>query len=255
MWKVTDKRPVVPFLGIELMKRLIQMTECRTEIGLGANPKTSIPLLKMMLKFWVGKMKHYYRLSDRSEFKIAKIKKVKMSEKTSSYTYTLKKYNNIDELTATFNLEERKSVRPYKDSWYINKRFFKHPIYKYNIYGACNSRGKVEAIVISREIECNDRKILRIVDFIGDGKAFLGLYDAFSELIKEYEYIDFYCYGLEEEFVENAGFIEKKEDDVNIIPNYFEPFIQCNVDIWINSSEYGCMFFKADCDQDRPNFY
>jgi len=231
------------------------MTGCRTEIGIGANPKTSIPLLKMMLKFWTGKMKHYYRLSDRNEFKIAKIKEIRKVKKISSCAYTLKRYNDIDELTVDFNFEERKAVRPYKDSWYINKRFFKHLIYRYNIYGACSSKGKIEAIVIGRQVKCNDSKILRIVDFIGNEKAFSGLYDAFSELLREYEYIDFYCYGLDSNYVKNAGFVEKNENDVNIIPNYFEPFVQCNVDIWINSSKENCIFFKADGDQDRPNFY
>lgn len=254
MWKVTDKRHVEPFLGIELMKRLIKETRCRTEIGIGANPKTSIPLLKMMLGFWIGKMKHYYMISDNKEFKIAKVEKVRTSKRLSLHTYTLKRYNNINELNLDFDFEKRKEIRPYKDSWYVNKRFFNHPIYKYDIYGACNNQGETEAIVICRQVECNGSKILRIVDFIGNQKAFSGLYDAFERMLKEYEYIDFYCYGLEDEYIKNAGFIEKDEQDVNIIPNYFEPFVQCNVDIWVNSSNSGCVFFKADGDQDRPNF-
>lgn len=256
MWKITDKRSTVPFLGVELMKRMINLTKCRTEIGIGANPKTSIPVLKMMLKFWIGKMKHFYRLSDNNIFKIANIKEnYYLQPDLCKESCSLKCYDNINELMHDFNFEIRKSVRPYKDSWYINKRFFNHPIYKYKVYGVCSLKSKTEAIIIGREIICNDSKIFRIVDYLGDERFFAGLFDAFSELLMDYEYIDLYCYGLETKYITAAGFKEKDEKDQNIIPNYFEPFIQNNVDIWINSTDADCVFFKGDGDQDRPNFW
>jgi len=253
MWKITARRPVMPFLGIELMERLMQMTKCRTEIGVGANPMTSIPILKMELNFWVGKMDHYYRLSDRSNFRIAMIKEFRKSEKIPTEPRTLKEYHGIDELADDFHFEKEKTVRPYKDSWYIGRRFFHHPVYKYCVYGVQNSQRKTEAILVGRPVECNGSRIFRIVDYIGDEKAFCGLYDTFTELLKGYEYIDFYCYGLEEKSILGAGFVKRDENDGNIIPNYFEPFVRDNVDIWINSSKAGCRFFKADGDQDRPN--
>ena len=67
------------------------------------------------------------------------------------------------------------------------------------------------------------------------------------------EYIDFYCAGINEEDVYEAGFVEVNEEDGNIIPNYFEPFVQENIDIWVDSREYNSLFTKADADQDRPN--
>ena len=47
------------------------------------------------------------------------------------------------------------------------------------------------------------------------------------------EYIDFYNYGFKEQSLLSAGFIERTEGDANIIPNYFHPFVQENIDIWI----------------------
>ena len=49
--------------------------------------------------------------------------------------------------------------------------------------------------------------------------------------------------------------VEKTDDDMNIIPDYFSPFEQKNIDIWVDSSNRidTCCFFKADGDQDRPN--
>lgn len=255
MWKVTDKKPVKSFLGIELMKRLIQLTKCRTEIGIGANPKTSIPLLKMMLKFNIGKMQHFYRLSEVKKFKIANVRNFSIINSGSKENFILKEFSNIYELDREFSFKGNEEFKPYKDSWYIDKRFFKHPIYSYKVNGICDKSGRVHAIIVFRKIECNGSSVLRIVDYIGQQSAFGNLYNTFECLLNDYEYIDFYEYGFENKYLYEAGFVEKTEIDVNIIPNYFEPFVQNNVDIWINSTHENCLFCKADGDQDRPNFY
>ena len=56
------------------------------------------------------------------------------------------------------------------------------------------------------------------------------------------------------QLVKQAGFCEVRYD-INIIPDYFNPFEQVNVDIYVDSSNNRkkCFFFKADGDQDRPN--
>jgi len=253
MWKVKKISGEVPFLGIELMRRLQSISKCRTELGIGANPKTSIPILKLMLNYNVDKMKHYYRLSDKDDFNIAKVVNRPAECSYKKGENHLRRYTNIQELCKDYDLSKNTEVRPYKDRWYINKRFFLHPIYKYNIYGIVNIRNVVDAILIVRKIECNNSKVLRIVDFIGEQSSFSGLYEEFSTLLDDYEYVDFYCYGFEKEYLIQAGFTHKDENDKNIIPNYFEPFSQSNVEIWINSSHDKCLFFKADGDQDRPS--
>ena len=58
---------------------------------------------------------------------------------------------------------------------------------------------------------------------------------------------------MNEEDVLEAGFTEVNEEDGNIIPNYFGPFLQENIDIWVDSKDKNSLFTKADADQDRPN--
>lgn len=62
-----------------------------------------------------------------------------------------------------------------------------------------------------------------------------------------------YCLGMEEEYILKVGMVERTEEDPNIIPNYFHPLEQTNVDIWVASSQNNAVFFKADIDKDRPN--
>nr|MCR4746137.1 hypothetical protein [Lachnospiraceae bacterium] len=79
--------------------------------------------------------------------------------------------------------------------------------------------------------------------------------DFWQKLMKKnnYEYIDFYEYGLDDIYLKNAGFNERIIEDENIIPNYYEPFEKQNVDIWGHFQTDTALIFKADGDQDRPN--
>ena len=75
-----------------------------------------------------------------------------------------------------------------------------------------------------------------------------------DSLVKDYkcEYVDCLNYGLPRKYFLTWGFNIKKDE---VIPEYFEPFIQKNRSILYayktNNSNY--FVFKADCDQDRPN--
>lgn len=112
----------------------------------------------------------------------------------------------------------------------------------------------MEAVIVMRRITVNDSQVLRIVDYIGNKQALQYLYGEFRRLMNDQvEYIDFYCYGFDRTILSRAGFIRREENDCNIIPNYFEPFLQKNVDIWFNSTCEGITICKADADQDRPN--
>jgi hypothetical protein len=254
MWKVRENS--LPFLGVELKKRLIKETNCRCEIGVGANPKTAIPILKLILKYKVGKMNHFYQLADKEEYNIAiinnkKIVNIANNEKQNK----LIRFDTIDGLINNYDFKKNIDKIPYKDSWYFNKRYFSHPVYKYLVWGINSTRCGIEALLVGREIELKGTKILRIVDFVGNQDALSGLYVEMQELIhkNQYEYIDFYCYGIKKSLLEKSGFILRDEEDNNIIPNYFEPFVQNNIDIWVDSNRENVVMCKADGDQDRPS--
>lgn len=255
MWKVVESHDNMPFLGIELAKRVFKLTGCRTHIGNGANPNTTVPLRRLFFGDKVARMNHYYLLNTSvEEYKIALINNKVNADINNGINYNLIKFNSIDEIIDNFRIENVNSI-PYKDSWYINKRYFCHPYYKYNVFGIQNEEGKVGALIMMRVVEANNSKVLRIVDYIGDQMLFAGLGNTLKSMLHEncYEYVDFYTLGFVEEYILKSGFVLRTNDDTNIIPNYFGPFTRENIDIWAHYKYDGTLFFKADGDQDRPN--
>ncbi len=254
MWMVNDESPNLKLLGIEIAKRVYTLTGCRFHIGNGANPKTTIPLRKIFFREKTGKMRQFYWLNyNRDTYSIARINSKWVPEKKVELpSYKLKKFMNYTALKNKFDIEKVNGI-PHKDGWYLNHRFFEHPKYHYDVYGICDDN-QVFALLVTREIDILDSAILRIVDYIGEHKAIEGLYDEFYRLVSEnnYEYIDFFEYGIDDEMLLNAGFRDREDFD-NIIPNYFEPFLQENIDIWVHYKDDNTTFFKADGDQDRPN--
>ena len=255
MWMVNDNPDNMKLLGVELAKRVYSLTGCRSHIGNGANPKTTIPLRKIFFREKTVKMKQYYRLNaDIENYEIAVVKEPWISEKLKDTpVYHLKKIESFKELLNSFDIDSVNGI-PHKDSWYVNHRYFEHPVYHYDIYGIQDQKKICRAIFVTRSVVIGKSGVLRIVDYIGDHKMFAGLYDEIGNLISSgnYEYIDFFEYGISDELIEKAGFKNRDEFN-NIIPNYFEPFVQENIDIWAHYKEDGTTFFKADGDQDRPN--
>ena len=118
-------------------------------------------------------------------------------------------------------------------------------------HGARDTR----ALLIGREVEHAGARVFRIVDLIGDSSVLGHLESELRRLIEDlgYEYIDFYAYGMDKQVMTASGLQRKTPDDPNIIPNYFEPYVAQNVDIWYSLSHPDAVIFKADGDQDRPN--
>lgn len=258
IWKVRDDHSNMPMLGVELMKRLRELIKCRNLILVGANPETAVPIAKVMMKYKAERMKHFYMLGYHEEFLIAYLggKKSEKSQKICEienlqYEFVWDEKDFLDSLEyVKVNLDQ---AIPYKDMDYYVKRYFRHPYYRYMVCHAVI--GDRHAIVIMREVEINGRRLCRIVDFIGEQRVFGALSKMFHDLLKknQYEYVDFYCMHFNEEYILQAGFIERKEKDEVIIPNYMEPFVRQNVEIYVCFKDKQCLVYKADGDQDRPN--
>lgn len=255
MWKVVENHNNIPLLGVELARRAYPLTGCRSHIGNGANPGTTVPLRRMFFREKVGKMQHYYILnSDLDNYRIALIQEKSHPHSIVSHSTKLVQFHSIQELKKNFDIENIDAI-PYKDNWYLNKRYFNHPYYTYTVYGLQKEAGLTGALMMTREVCHDGGKVLRIVDYAGDQSLFAGLGSEFERLLQTqgYEYIDFYTLGFDGAYILEAGFRLKTEDDPNIIPNYFEPFVRQNSDIWAHYKLDGTLFFKADGDQDRPN--
>jgi hypothetical protein len=147
---------------------------------------------------------------------------------------------------------------PAKSIKYLEHRYVRHPFYNYTCHRV-DRKGRPEAIVVTRLASHDGANALRIVDFFGETSSLVGARNAFEELLVEYdaEYIDFYNLGLDHEDLFAAGFMLRGPEDGIVIPNYFEPYEQRNVEldyvIYTDVSEFNFRFVKGDCDQDRPN--
>lgn len=253
-WKVNDAHDNDKMLGIELEKRVKELTGCRYHNGIGINPHTAVPLVRLFLRNTVKKMNHYYMLNQRmEEYKIAAIND-KVPQPTDLRAGNICRILDFNVIKKQFTFDGDQI--PYKDGWYVEKKFFRNPKRDYHVYGIMPEDGSsLPAFFVTRECEANGRKALRILDYYGDREVFAGIGRNLEELmaVNDYEYIDFYHYGFEEIYLKQAGFVQRDEKDTNIIPNYFEPFVRENVDIWIHYEQEGTLFYKADGDQDRGN--
>ena len=252
--KVGSKNKI-PMAGIELIKKFKELVIAGEEFSSGTNPKTMIPIAKRVLRYNTGIMKQYYMLNPEiKDFKIAKIldKKEQNVWRVTEGELKLVKVDNFD--SDSYKFGEKYARQSVKSKEYLVYRYCKHPIYKYNIYRLCDCDERIKGFLIGREIWVEERKVLRLVDYIGE-LNYLGEIGGSLQklLIKEkYEYIDLVVSELEEKIVQKSGLRERDENI--IIPMYFEPFVQENVEVWYQRSDENITIFKADGDQDRPNF-
>ena len=253
VWKA--KKCEYPMLGVALIKYIQKVYNIRCFLGVGSNPNTTIKIVEK-LGYHTGKLQHFYRLNKNAQFKIAVIKDNTNIEINNEQKFKLKIINSSEELARVYNFEKDVNKKPFKDLEYIKYAYFEHIAYKYIVYGLLDNQEKIDTLIIGREIEQNGNKIFRIVDIIGEEKnlAFVG--KEIDSIIAEndYEYIDLYCVGIDKKILNDFGFIEKNPN-VNVIPNYFEPFVQSNVDIYYfrEENQYDVRIFKGDADQDRPS--
>ncbi|MBP4137791.1 hypothetical protein [Flavobacterium geliluteum] len=258
IWKVS-KNNQNPILGIQLLQFLQKKKGVRIILSVGINKKT-IGIYKY-LGIYTDSLNQFVMINKNiQDFKIAKVNKLKDFDDISvsfDLNYKIKLVKREFDLS-DFNFEEYRQNIPFKNKKYFYKRYFEHPIYQYSVYGAYFN-DKLSGLIVTRVQSYNESKVLRIVDFIGEENCLLSFGNFFSELIvkKGYEYADFYCFGLHQDLLNNAGFylIDPSEEDL-IIPNYFSPYLLKNIPIYFfadtNKIE-SLRLFKADGDQDRPN--
>lgn len=251
MWKANHTAR--PSLGMELFNFLKENGDVRIIASPGSNKK--LEGLYRYLGYQFGAMRHWYRLNSKKDnFFIAKVVDTTVLESKGTVDSSL--FDSWEELDLNFDWERYKSSspKPYKEKWYIKKRYFEHPIYKYIVYGIKNKTEKTELLLVFRKVEVNGSSVLRLLDCIGNYNLLEGIGTLLDRLMVEVdaEYIDCYEIGLDETIMISAGFLKTKETE-NIIPNYFAPFVQENIDIYYFSTDKDIVLFKGDGDQDRPN--
>lgn len=243
-----------PMLNMEMQRFLEKGTNCRMVCSTGLNPNTAARIYPLF-RYKVDKLKHYYMLGDCSEYRIASV--VHRPARHPGGEMELVELATMEEMQKRFCAADYAGNMPYKDDAYLQYRYYDHPFYRYQVYGGAGGDNQITSLLIGREITHNGSNVFRIVDFVGNRGDMPQLGTALNGLIntKGYEYIDFYCYGFSHESMCAAGFTLRDENDPNIIPNYFEPFVLQNIDIVFFCKQHeDFLICKSDGDQDRPNW-
>lgn len=256
IWKVV-KNNKNPVLGIQLLQFLQKNHRIGIVCSVGINEKT-IAIYKY-LGMYTGTLKHYAIINySIKEFAIAKFNGVIETTALNKPIFPEYEVRLMKDKNEIFTFNNTKKSFPYKNSEYLNKRYFEHPIYKYEVFGVYNG-GEIEGIFVTRVEFFMKAKALRIVDFLGNEET-IGTFAIFLTnhmKLENFEYADFYCFGLNEPNILNSGFqLIKPNSEEIIIPNYFNPFVQKNIPLHFFSDTEDARFlklFKADGDQDRPS--
>lgn len=251
MWKANPTAE--PSLGLKLLKYLKDYANVRIMASPGSNKK--LKGLYQYLGYSFGKMIQWYRLGEKMDYTIAKItNNNRPNPPKENYNYfRLDTWDMFEELF-DFEKYQNSNPKPYKEKWYIRKRYFNHPIYKYEIFALKSSLGYCNLVLFFRKINIEKNSVLRLIDCIGDFNELQFATEMIDDLLFEFgaEYVDFYEYGISDQVLKKAGWL-KVEGSGNIIPNYFSPFEQKNIDIYYFSTDPEIVLFKGDGDQDRPN--
>ncbi len=251
MWKVL--RTSDPSLGLNLFKFIKDNADVRIMASPGSNPK--LRGLYKYLGYDFGEMTQWYRLSNKEEFHIASIYDNSIpTSHCPSFKYRV--FSDWNDFAYSFDYTGyiKSNPKPLKEMWYIKKRYFDHPIYKYIIAGLVNQDEKIVTAIILRKVEKDMSCAIRFIDCIGNINDIKYSTKALDEIMDKYnaEYVDCYEVGVNEEVFLQSGWKKTKSTN-NIIPNYFSPFVKENINIYYFSSDSDIVLFKGDGDQDRPN--
>lgn len=241
-----------PMLGLDLNEYMIYHLNARYCYGLGLSDKAV--KINELVGINVVSMDHYYRLADRDSYKIATVKR-KIIPKVQESGYYLEHIDSVEEMKRVIPENELAKRLLSKDYSYIEKRYFQHPIFHYDIWKIVDAGNNSHSVLITRDETMEDSKVCEIIDHYGRmedlGKIALALDQLMIE--KEYEFVDVYSYGIPVEIYENGGFCRGGETCENIIPNYFHPFVRKNITLkLVDAPLMGLRMFRGDGDQDRP---
>ncbi|MBC5582052.1 hypothetical protein H8S23_11095 [Anaerofilum sp. BX8] len=235
--------------GLELMSQLPALTGAERMSCNNIRPNT-IPFYEF-LGYTGARMGHFYRLSPRREYLVAQV-----ADRTIlpvSGSGFLKRFETFEELKENFVPPQ--NAHPFKDLWYLERRYFHYPRQSYLVYGGFLD-SSCPLLFCLRKVSVKGTYVLRLVDIVGELALLPCFGNALNALLAESaaEYMDCYCWGISAQTMAAAGLCERTENSANIIPHYLVPPLIQNVEYYLFTSDpQGFVMFRADGDQDRPN--
>lgn len=240
-------------VGLELMEALPRLAGVRVLACNNIRPKTMA--FYRFLGWHADRIPHYYRLGQVDQRHL-----VRGADDTSmpSVGGDLELFSVYSTVALEGMGVPDTGCVPRKDVWYVRRRYFAFPRQTYRLWTACED-GRIAAYLVTRTVtvdEAGGAKVLRIVDFIGRPEQLPRLGAAIDRIMQaeKVEYADCYCAGISPDLFLQAGFVERKEEDSIVIPNYLDPPLYENTEYYYFTNQPdGFVLFKADGDQDRPN--
>ena len=264
IWKVAENINI-PGLGLRTIKFIENNLQTKPSFieALGFTKEVS-PLYRR-LGYKVGKLSHFVLINPSiSEFNILnkdKLFRFPQMRKNIPDECILKlispeDFKDLDEDQMNSLTE---GVLPEKSKKFIASKYLNHPFYDYKYCLCVDKNEAYKMFFVYRKIEINNSNVLRIVDFMGSEEYLKNIRNQLYKLIVDQisEYMDIYHYGLKNDSLEEAGFINRYKKSGLIIPNHFEPFERINIDIryafLLFKQSKHIRLFKGDGDQDRPS--
>jgi hypothetical protein len=248
LWKVRSDA-ASPGLGLRLILELKKRFPKRAITVLGLSDEAQ--KIYSLLRYSVFSLSHLF-IYNRQKLNYKLLVGTLPAYQFTSFDGELTLELKPDALHADEKLIQ--DVRQRGAEYFINK-YLENPFYRYQIY--CIRTETNVAYAVLRAVTFDNVSALRMVDFWGDLRLLAESVIGFVHLVEQQdmEYLDIYLYADEIPLLLSAGFISRAECDPSVIvPNYFEPFVQQNVDIKCAMEKgFSGPVFKADGDQERPN--
>jgi len=257
MWFV-DLNANIPGLGMLLFRSLLNKNRGSFSCAISMSEQ-SFPMHEA-LGYKIGWMHQVYIVNHTlKKFKLLQNAPV-IKKLVSKKNYLIRHLHLDDFDEVTIGFKGPQNVVPTKSATYFKNRFLMHPIYHYLVYGIFQ-KGSLKAIIAMRLVSSDGANAIRLVDFSGDLNALYNIAPELQELLlhEKAEYLDLYHWGLDQNALEQGGFLLRSKDGQTIVPNYFEPFKASNVDLnyayrfMKKTDNRNVLLFKADSDQDRPS--
>ena len=240
--------------GLAVLRFLINELKPKIIFSAGINEKTKD--IYEFLGYSCEVMNHHFIFNNEiSDFRI-----IKNPPKTSLFrpspnlaAYSLAMVTTDEDLRRVANDLDFDATL--KDVDYLCHRYLNHPRFKYEIREVLFNAKTVGLLVFRRSF-AKGRSCIRIIDVVG---AEVCIKSAIGPLVQEMlangdEYIDLRSWGLDGNQIKEIGFTDCREFADCVLPEFFSPFIQTNVDRWLFTNlPQTEKVYKGDGDQDRPN--
>lgn len=204
-----------------------------------------------------GLMDHFYFSNPYMKESISRGRIIQATPYSHDNRYTIKELSVEDFERHTLKRYDL-FTNEYKGKEYYVNRYYKHPRYKYIVWGMfCD--GYIVSVMIVRACFADNSKALRIVDYFGEWDILSKMSECIVEKLVLYrcEYIDFLEHGFPTDILKKTGFLNRRDSTRTIIPHHFEPYEKENIDVnyafLTDQDRIDIVVYKGDGDLDRPN--